>query len=662
MKVLILTLALCLVSQAVFAEVQIPRIRYFSNKLVDAWDNRDYADDINEAPESGELSMAESRRDKIDFDRIARWRPTQVEFALRSYKYLLENGIDKDKNWFGKALGAAGIILGYDYTVEPTYSEGYFTRSDVFAMTPTLNIPFTTNLGIGPGFELEYGFYRQFASSKKAILAKPYFHRNLPFDAKHAIQGLKPYDVFRFKGKLDMMFDSSIVTDLLTIPSGFSVGAYYIATGNFEVFIIRLPENKVQMRVLGFRRHTAGVEGSIGLDEISVTGISLLDSGIKKALDPNILTVELEKKFNDGLVIDYVIDLNDPKAAKAFDESLLKVREFNFMEVVDPRVSKPQFKNDVLVNFAALEEERKHSEAIERLYKLDYKGKSGDRRFTLGNHILQFGYDTHNSENEFVAENATYVVKTRQTEQSSRFLYSLLKNNTHSKTTYVEKKNTEEKSVILSAEFNDKRFSNRDLVRSLKRLERLLPEVYSQLDFTIFNDHKLGAVGIKTVVNFNSESLRLIPVLSRKEIQAKYRQYASRFDTFDIAGNNLEASISSTSKLLEKMLNATSVNTKFEMLMKLNKKRFFKATGAGFLMSLMPLNSWKDLVNIELEMSSTMGMGLEYSSGPKEMTEIYNSLIHFENLMNGEEFELHMLLESLHETHHKAKKEGLAAL
>lgn len=670
MRILFFILALGLVAQTASAEVQIPKIRYFSNKLVDAWDNVDYADDINERPENDELSIAESRRDKINYDRIARWRPTQAEFALRSYKYLLQNGLEKDRGWFNRTLGAIGIVTGYDYTVEPTFSEGYFTRSDKFVMRPVLNIPFTlkemaaykADFSVSPGYEIEYGFYRQFSSSKKAILAKPYFHRNLPFDAKHAIQGLKPYDVFRFRGKLDMMFDTSVVTDLLTVPSGFSVGAYYVATGNFEVFIIRLPQNKVQMRVLGYRRNTVGAHGAIGIDEIKVLGIGLLDSGMKKALDPNFLTVELEKQFNNGLVVDYVIDLNDPKAAKAFDESLLKVREFNYMEVIDPRVSNPEFKHDVLVNFAALEQERQQSESIRRVYNFGYKGNTGERRFTLGNNILQFGYDTHNSENEFVADDATYVVKTRQTEQSSRFLYSLFKNNTHSKTTYVEEKGTEEKSVILSSEINDKRFSKNDLARSKKKLERFLPDVYSQLDFSIFDNEKLGAVGIKTLVNFNGQSLSEIPVLTRKDIQARYLKYASRFETYDIAGNDIHGAVSAAAKLLEKMMKATSINEKFDHLMKLNKQRFFKATGPGFLMSLMPSEVWKEQVNIEMEMNSTAGMGFTYSSGPTDMTELYSSLIHYENLLNGEEFELHMLLESLQENHHKAKKEGITAL
>lgn len=660
MKVLLLSLALSLVSQHVIAEVQIPKIRYFSNKLVDAWDNVDYADDINEKPESGDLSIAESRRDKLNYDRIARWRPTQAEFALRSYKYLLENGLERDRNWFNKALGAIGIIVGYDYTVEPTFTKSYFTRSDRYVMSPSFNIPFTlkemssytAEFGISPGYELEYGFYRQFTSSKKAILAKPYFHRNLPFDARHAIQGLKPNDVFRFRGKLDMLFDTSIVTDLLTMTSGFSVGAYYVATGNFEVFVIRLPENKIQMRVMGFRRHTAGVKGSVGLDEIKVLGVGIVDGVIKKALDPNLVSIELEKKFNDGLVIDYVIDLNDPKAAKAFDESMLKVREFNYMEVVDPRVSKPEFKHDVLVNFAALEAERKQSpDMIKRLYNLGYKGKSGDRRFTLGNNILQLSFNTHNSENEFVGEKATYVVRTRQSENESRFLYSLFKTNTHSKTSYVENKETAEKSVILFSELNDKRFSKGNLEKSKKKLERLLPEVYSQLDFSIFDNQKLGSVGIKTLVNFNEESIRLIPALSRKEIQAKYYQYISKYYHLDLAGNDLNVAVSSSAKMIEKLGRAATINEKLELLMKLNKKRIFKATGAGFLMSLMPQGSWKDLVNIELEMNSTAGMGFDYSSGPEEMTELYNSLIHYENLMNGEEMELHLLLESIYQNH-----------
>ena len=60
-----------------------------------------------------------------------------------------------------------------------------------------------------PGYEVEYQFYRQFKDPKEALLSIPYNERNLPYTAKRALKGLKPGDLFSFRGKMTLLFDAT---------------------------------------------------------------------------------------------------------------------------------------------------------------------------------------------------------------------------------------------------------------------------------------------------------------------------------------------------------------------------------------------------------------------------------------------------------------------
>lgn len=660
-------IALFLVTATAQAEF-LPKIKYFPSKLTDAWDNQDYSEDIHELPDGGSL-VDESQNDQdVDYDRIASWYPFQIEYALRAHYHLLKTEFESKNGWFRNALGGVGILFGYDYKVEPTYYRGLYTRIDNYAMQPQLGIRSTIKkmddyravMSLNPGFELEYGYFRQFESAKDAITARPYFHKNLPFDAKHALKGLNPGDVFRFRAKLDLNLDSSVLTDLVTLSAGVSAGFYFTASGKFEVYIIRLPENKVQLRVVGARSHRAGAQTKIGVEGIKIMDVKVVDNYLMSQVNLDMLSAKIEKRFNDGEVLDYIIDLNEADSVKAFDQALLKIREFNYMGLVNPSNSFEDFSKKLSLNFIPLEEERsKDDSGVKRLNHVKSNGSVWHVQGRLGNSLLGLSLTSHNSVNKMSAGEEGekyYIFETKQRKEEYQFLYSLWREEYLHGTSLILDKDTDTPiGVAVTSEKIDKNLSAKEASLEIKRLKRQLPETTNLLELSHLEGKEMDSFALKTQVVFTPAALEALPEMRYFDILKRYSNYLSQFNMNDILFKLSSASrkdeLESKTKRVVSYLNTllkvgASLKEKAKTLMRLNEMRLFRETGIGFLLSLLPQDSWKDLVFVEIAITSTNNGGLVFSSGPEEGAKLNADLLHYENLMNQDDVNLRFLLES----------------
>lgn len=633
----------------------LPNIKFYSNKLVDAWDNNTYSEDINQYPAEEDIIILKDK----SYEEVAKWRPRQLGFYYRHMKGLLETGIDPRKGILTKALGGIGFLTGYDFKVDPAFYEGYYTRVDSFSVKPSFSLTKTflkkedylLQSKLSPGYELEYTFYRHYKDPRVALTTKPYFHQNLPFDSEHAKKGMKSGDIFRFKTKLTMLLSTDMVSRILKSPLEAKAGAFLEASGLYDVFIIRHPDNVAQLRVMGGKLHKFGLKAQAGVDYFFV------NEGVMASI---------EKAFNNGFIFDYLVNLNDPKVAKAFDESLLKVREFEYMGMVDPRdFNGKEFKLDLSLNFAPLE---KLIKAGNTNIVAEFQGdnRSSGSRFKIGfgteSSLLSLVHESQNFKNDFLNEDKNYILSTSKKENSFSFLFALSEIKTINRTSSLlsdENGKSQPLAVVFSTERIDRRFSQNDLKKSLKEIKRLFPYAYPKLDLSNVEGLDLGAVGIRTMGIFTTSAIKALPVLSKKKIALRYEKHLSNLDITDLIYRQgyrngmtpeelFKRRLSQISAKLEDVMNPRmDIKKRVDLLTKLNGQPIFKATGMGFLVSLLTERERKTLTRTEIAISSLLGPRLHYIEGEKGPRSLYSQLIQYDNLLNGSELELRLLLDSL---------------
>lgn len=634
------------------------------NKMVEAWEESK----LGEASGSDRLPMDPERELTYNFDKAARWEPMQYEFALKSYQHVVKNGFPKDQSRFGKFLGLMALTTGYRYEVEPAFHQGLFTRTDRYFIRPELKgestiKQLTDDSIVGrlvPGYKVEFAFHRQFSEAKSAILAVPAFDQNLPFNSERALKGLDEGDLFTFKAHLDIVTDFSYLSSLGLGSIGASAGPYFIIDGGFEVHVLRLPENKVRLKVLGVRKQGGGGKVNIGLDALNISGAEVIDDQLTKiALGKNVVKASYLKSLNRLFGADYVLDLNNAEVAQAFDVAMAQARSFEYLEIVDPRNKKAEVAKQVLTNVLELEKLASADGAtgIKRIFHGGNESHGSDFEVRIGNKLAGLAGGVEKSTNDIqVSQTERYRLVKRETMSEANFLYSLFRKENKNQTSSVSALDDGKAapvSFVIYTEVRDKNFSENNFRKAQEKLATALGSIADQIDYSQWNQNEMRRnVVIRSQVVLTDKALLALPEMTREQAVNAYNKYLNnqnsdqrpsqsrqqrQSEALRTIGNELET-VFSGGKTLE---------AKMKALTGLRSSSMFKATGAGFIMSLLSKEEVDTLVRVDVSMSSTDGENLTFGQGPKGPRDLYIKLLYIESLTNDAEIELRLEAETL---------------
>lgn len=612
------------------------------------------------------------------YDTLARWN-LQGDASLIKGKF------------FGDRLGLRG---GYQYKVEPSYTEGLFTRFDNYYFNTSVDSnPNQVELldakdrdfsaGLGLRHEMEVSFARQFADSEDAIKAKPYFYKNIPLNADDAINNLNEGDYVSMKTHLSLVVGGEFLQALGHVNVGLSVSAQYLVRGEFQVSALRLPNNQLRLKLVGLRNKEKSVGIGIGYDGVlEIVKVSYIDRKLTKALDLNPLEITYNDGKNNLFMVDYVVDLNDAEVKKAYAGIMRKMTDLETSKVLDPRKSDDNVKNMLLMDIQpldqlAISDRSKDKKRAQRSFKgsLEQEYEQWQSRFGIAMIRLQENRDY--SENRLVSVNldegrSHFLINSYQarTEGNLLFAWSKIRKDVRFNAIFATDEafqNAQADDLVFSIETKDRKFTKSELATLRKTISRTVtPDLSSLIDWAKWSsaDKWDANTAIRYQVVLHPEAIDAAPQLSEAQITEKYldylqndidagdmaRSYAPRGTVLTGYDDGREAfkvafgrGVSQIARQLAITLNKNENSVKrIDALMELRKSRLFKETGIRFLLSLLPKEGLEKLIRFDFAMESTNGNRLSASFGDEKESEVYQRMLYIQSILNNDGLDLRL--------------------
>lgn len=591
-----------------------------------------------------------------------------------------------------EVFNGLGFKAGYRYKVEPSYNEGLFTRLDRYyfdlnasgdtSITEAADGDFSIGLDATERVEIE--FARQFLDSKEALLAKPYFIKQLPTSAEKVLKNLKVGDFVTFKANLNILTSADFVRSLGISHVGLTISANYLISGQFQVHVLKLPENKVRLKLVGLRNRSKGMSLKVGYDSVlKIVGVKVLDKRITKVLDLN----PIELHFNDGnrdlFMVDYIMNLDDQEVRAAYDQVLDQALRVENLKIANPLKSEDELRNVLLMNLESVEELHKRdlsngvvNPRIARSFKgradSDYRNGS----LKLGIRLIRMLEQRDLSKNKIVSVEKDESTKhyrldsyRSRSEMGTLFSFFKLTKDVYINAVYEtddEFKNERPVDIVLHVERKDKRFTKNEMDSLKDQLRRTVtPEVFSQIDFGSFDDRtkKKNNVAARYILVIHPEAIFRAPELKKDEIARRYLEYIESIPAQGLPQTNprFEGRISNStyqeafgrdikraSRLLEEVLNKSLEPTqRVEAFVELRKNRLFKLTGFGFFQSLLPKDELQKLMSFNLSMESTDGDRLDFGFGDRQENDLYKRLLYIMKTFTDDGLDLRLESELL---------------
>ncbi|WP_374075485.1 hypothetical protein [Bdellovibrio bacteriovorus] len=583
-------------------------------------------------------------------------------------------------------LDGLSTSLRYRIESEPSYVDGFYTRIDKYTLKLGLNPgDFIDDLDTPVGISLEKNseiiFARQFKNQKDSLLALPYTPRNLPFTAKKAIERLQPGDFVAFQGR--MAFVLSLSHDFLKgeFTAGASTHAYM--SGEFMVHLFRMDNNKIRVKLIAVRGKGVGANGGVDLSEdLDILGISILDNKIERWLNLTPLDARAGLGKNDVIMLDYVFNLNDAKAAQAYDTLMLNKVQLKDIKVANPTLSRKDLTQELLTDLTDIEaialedgllppQERR----IDRVFKGSSEGYNKDARIKFGLNLWKFeagkaygenkvlSYDKQDKEQYFLLDTLSRYKKTKilfglfgeETLMTSNLLFTADQNWNPGR--FV--------TLTSSAEMKMKDVSGRDL----EEIQRLVRETigngqYGKINWSSWEASPGKKVNgyFKQEVFFNPEALNTLPYMGEEALAARFKKYIElkgrpRSRPF-IGGNSpvdyifnwvaaFTGDIRRVANRLTIVIDAKkSVQERFDAFEDLQQIPVWKERGIGFLMSFIAEDQRPNLLRYEMVLSAKGVTPVVYSYGQFSEEKLYRSLMYIQNIIHNRSFDLRLYTDS----------------
>lgn len=302
-----------------------------------------------------------------------------------------------------------GIASQYRYEVEPSYVDSWYSRIDKWVLNSNLrpgdfiedlDLPISINVGK----DLEVMFVRQFKTRKAAMLAKPYSFHKLPLKADWARRNLNPGDFVSLPARLNI-----VVSAGMTLQDGIfstSGNTHYLLSGEFQIHIFRMKDDKVRVKIIALRKRGKGASTSVDMG-FKIFGMGIVDRKIKSILDMNLVRMGWDKKKGNLFLMDFVYDLKDQESAAAYDQILSSTYKFKNLRVLNPflkhRDIKDQLISDLTLTNEIFEKDRKASPAnrrVDRIFKGSNEFENETKGFKIGFNLVKFSKDSTSSENQ----------------------------------------------------------------------------------------------------------------------------------------------------------------------------------------------------------------------------------------------------------------------
>ncbi|MCE3009930.1 MAG: hypothetical protein LW875_04905 [Proteobacteria bacterium] len=590
-----------------------------------------------------------------------------------------------------------GLKGGYNYSVDPSYTNGLFTRFDRYytnvnastseSINEAAQSDFSVGLSAKHTFEVE--FARQFGDACGAITAMPYAWDQLPLNSERVLKNLKEGDMVTMKAHLNLVVSGNFLRSLrweAVKPLDLDIGGHYLVSGKFQIQVLRLADEKIRLKLIGIRSEEKGVHAGLRYGGVlTVIKVGYLDQGILKVMNLNPLQISFNDGNNDLFMVDYVLDLKDKDVAQAYNSSLRNAGKAQSLKILNPANSVENLREQLLMDLVPIENIFSADQQANRLARVQraFKGSALSdykrNNFDFGIRLLRLKAERNYSVNRITSVDrdearSHYLLNSYLQKSENGFFFSWLKvqkdaqMNAVFTTNEIFEKPVPE-NLVMSVERKDNRFRPAELEEVKIQLARTIPQdVFRQIDFSQwqFRGRVANNVAVRYQVVMAPDAILEAPVLSQEEIKAKYISYLETVEYKDLirrdslarenydytaetfAGQTLGREVDQISRKLKIVFSPKEKATdRINALMDLRSNRVFRVTGTGFLTTLLPVEKRDRLMSFKLEMESTDGNRLKFQYGQATLTPIYSRLMYIQSILNNDGLDLRLEAETL---------------
>ncbi len=581
----------------------------------------------------------------------------------------------------------SSIVAGYEYEVEPAYTNGLYSRTDSwqigFKAIPGMDLggSLDTRLSAGVRTRTEATFIRFFKDPCEAMLSKPYSPRRIPLTAHRALSPkFEIGDYFLFRGSMGFVAGADIFQMLGSSFWGVSFSGSYLIEGNYQVHIVRIDDKHIRLKVIAHRGR--GFNASVGLgyeNEFNVFSIERLNDRLERFVNTKPVKLTANLGHAKVFMVDYVLDLTDPEVVAAYEDLLPKAKDFRNLDLI--KEFEKGIDSDLLLDLSALEE----------IYRRDYQNGNVARlqrnlRSSSDQDAFGFGLEVGNKVVGFEIKRGTsnanmsipqandavdrFMLKSWEKKSESRFFYSWLrtKNNEGLRALFKADKDFKEFEPLNIVKFiNNKknRFSYNNFLQLKKRLKKSLPdEIYSQIpweNWTQRRGKKFNNYGLRYELLMAPETIINAPELSAKEIKVLFKDHilskglrsddyfigsATGHNTQNSPDKDFDDSLNSLARTLSRALDKGRPSVeRVELISKLRRNKLFADSGLSFLMALFP-DKMRSFCHFDLNISSNEA-NIDFSYGDDSLSALYKKILTIKAALDDDGIDLIREAESL---------------
>jgi hypothetical protein len=541
------------------------------------------------------------------------------------------------------------------------------------------------SLGIAAGSDLV--FVREFKTQKEATFAKPYTLDHIPNSAERALTKLETGDFVSFQTHLtlNVSLDKSLP---ITPAISFEAATHALISGNFLVHIYKVDKTHVRMKLIALRNVEAGAAAGFKLTgDLTVVAIKVASGRIRAAWNVDFGSVSKNYDITDLYMIDYILDLTNPRVAAAYDnlvqkKAAFKAKDMLYLESAKKNLSKVMVTD--LSEFEQLYHESLDKPEKDRVVDRRFKGSTLTRtvrtKFNASVKTLRFSHETFFARNKISTvdpnENQLYYLfDTFSTFGERKIPFHLLDRteSVNSNLLFTATDSFEPVRFVglyLTREYRTQSLSPTKLEELKKHVRNTLPaSMYAQIPFDSWklSGHEAVNVYFKHEVYFPLAAVQAIPLLEPATFKRRYQDYLNGLKQIESApmrdirpGHErdliaMDAESLPRTEIYDRDLNLivkqlsivfnpkAETDERYEAFLKLKNNDLFVETGAGFLISLLPQDRLNDVLGYSLTLTGKDQKNISLRFGKPTESDIYRAMRYIQDLINSRNVDLRLL-------------------
>jgi len=571
-----------------------------------------------------------------------------------------------------------GAKMFYKYEVEPSFVPNSYLRVDRYSFNMNLR-PGDIIDGISPVYmNISRGndlyFIRNFDSQLKALTALPYSFNKLPYNAKSSLERLSTGDFVSYPAQLSLSVGAKTTGPVGPIKVEGLVGV--ILSGRFTINLYKVDEKHVRLKLVANTYNSGRVSVQTDTD-INITGVGLVDDKIKGMIFHDLVDIYGEKGFGEQYIIDYIFDLTQPEAAKAFDLILKPNYKLNVKDFIGKFRGIEFFEDKLISDFSLAEKLSRESKGVERVFKgfNKYKFKKNGIKFGLLVSEIRKGhayYKNKISVEDSSGEIHRYFFPNRISFYKERLRLGVINRTDEFETSYHglvsldhEDKGKKYSDVGMSFWRDDKVLTKNEWKKIRQLVLDTVPyEVAKDINFSEIDKAKRRqSTKIKIQVLFKENAFETLKNLKLEDVQEKLteivrnrrvikrtflgRVYAT---TLRSVRNVLRLERGSVNRLARNVHNILTnsemdARERVERLIDMPDKFMFKRYGLKLLMSLIPQERWSEDLYFNLEVLGMDLKGIRYKIGNLKFSQVYKQVLRINKELHDPSRDLRVIIE-----------------